>query len=246
MLLSEPPRSGADLNFTLFGFPVRVHPLFWLVSVLMCLSATEGNPALVLSWVIASFISILVHELGHAVAIRHYGWNAWITLHGLGGLASYRPTYHNPRVQIMISLAGPFAGFLLAAVVVALMYASHHPVNFHFDRENLLWWTFTGVENRKLRIWEFVNDMLFINIWWGLVNLLPIYPLDGGQVAHEAFQLSGRRDALRAALQLSMAAGILVAVWALYKKDNYLAIMFGYLTFMNYQMLQAYTGRRGW
>ena len=72
MLLGEPPRTGGDLNFQLFGIPVRVHPLFWLIAVLLGISG-DPQPAEILLWVVAVFVSILVHELGHALTMRAFG-----------------------------------------------------------------------------------------------------------------------------------------------------------------------------
>jgi hypothetical protein len=109
VILSEPARTPYDLNFSLLGIPVRVHPMFWLVALLL---GFRGNPKpqeLVL-WVAVVFVSILVHELGHALAARAHGWEPWITLHGFGGLASYRPTRQTPRSRILITLAGPAPG----------------------------------------------------------------------------------------------------------------------------------------
>ena len=114
MLLGEPPRTQADLNFSLLGIPVRVHPLFWLVALL--LGRNLGDAGSVLSWIVAVFLSILIHELGHAAVMRAYGFHPWITLYGFGGLASYdhgnayRSKGSQPLGQILICLAGPAAG----------------------------------------------------------------------------------------------------------------------------------------
>ena len=245
MLLSEPPRGPGDINFALLGIPVRVHPFFWLMSVLMCLRATEGDPRLVISWVVASFVSILVHEMGHALAIRHFGWQPWVTLYGMGGLASYQPTRHDARTQILISFAGPGAGFVFAAVITAVLYATGHPVKYAFDGPMFIDWQIAGIESHSLRLWDFVEYLLYINIWWGLVNLLPVYPLDGGNIARELLS-SRSADGLRASLQLSIVTAIMVAGYGWVKlQSGFMAIFFGYLAFMSYQMLQSYSGRGG-
>ena len=96
MLLGEPPPSPGDLHFRLFGFPVRVHPFFWLITVVLNIRTVLTLPPL-LAWVAAVFIGILVHELGHAFAMRHYGQDPWITLYGLGGLTSARSAAYGGR-----------------------------------------------------------------------------------------------------------------------------------------------------
>ena len=124
MLLGEPARTAGDLNFSLFGIPVRVHPFFWLITLFLGPIRSQRPDILyaVLAWILAVFISILIHELGHALVQRAYGYRPWITLYGLGGLASYDPAaVYQPRGsptvrQILISAAGPGAGFLMQVI----------------------------------------------------------------------------------------------------------------------------------
>ena len=72
------------------------------------------------------FVSILVHELGHAFVQRYFGGRPWITLYGFGGLASCNDCDRSPRSQIIISLAGPLAGFLFAVVVMIGVWLAGH------------------------------------------------------------------------------------------------------------------------
>src|SRR3954464_9130641 len=88
MFLGEPPASQADLHFRVFGFPVRVHPLFWIVSLLMGLGSGPADPQRTLVWVAVVFVSVLLHELGHGSVQKFYGGHPWITLYSFGGLAS--------------------------------------------------------------------------------------------------------------------------------------------------------------
>jgi Zn-dependent protease len=81
MFLAEPQPTAFDLRFQIFGFPVRVHPAFFLMPLILGGGLLQGdNPGstgvnfLVLTAVF--FVSILVHELGHALAMRFYGESA--------------------------------------------------------------------------------------------------------------------------------------------------------------------------
>jgi len=85
VFLGEPPRSQGDFQFPIAGFNIRVTPWFWLATAL--LGIRNDDPRLVVVWVIAVFISIVIHELGHAFAFRYYGYNAHIVLYHFGGLA---------------------------------------------------------------------------------------------------------------------------------------------------------------
>jgi len=260
MLLGEPPRSQADLNFTLFGIPVRVHPFFWLVAVFLGIGirAGPGEHVLIplLIWVVAVFLSILLHEMGHAAAMRAYGFRPWITLYGLGGLTSYNQAGpyaskgDRPLGRIVISAAGPAAGFLFAGLIVGVLMLTGLVTKIEFG--GLIGIDFRYDVNRfgSVRALFFVDQLLFINIAWGLINLLPVYPLDGGQIARELFTLKRPREGIRWSLQLSIVVAAGFAVWAIAKWGRggiFVAVLFGYLAFSSYMALQAYEGRnRPW
>ena len=89
---------------------------------------------------------------------------------------------------------------------------------------------------------ELIFDLLYINIFWGLVNLLPIYPLDGGQIAHEVLSVVNPRDGLRQSLWLSVIVAAGLAVLAGTRlQDKFLAIFFGYFAYTSYMTLQQPT-----
>ena len=249
MLLGEPPRTQADLNFSLFGIPVRVHPFFWLVGAI--LGSRSDNASELISWIVALFVAILFHELGHALVMRAYGFYPSITLYGLGGLASYnQPGGYQSRGfgalgQILISLAGPGAGFLLAALMVAGIKISGHQIEFQLG----------GPLGRMIHLGHigspvfrgFLLQMFFINIVWGIVNLLPVYPLDGGQVAREVFLKLNLYDGIRQSLRLSMITAVALAAFGLLQwKSPFMALLFGFLAYDNYKQLQSHGGRGPW
>jgi Zn-dependent protease len=259
MILGEPPPTQGDLHFRLFGFPVRVHPFFWLVTLLLGLQLEQ--PVKILIWIIVVFVSILVHELGHAFLQRYYGGRPWITLYSFGGLASCNDCNRAPWPQIIISLAGPVAGFILAGLVIAVVALTGHAIGFalsaHRDLDALM------IRNdiasiilqplvvidayfepyRSAPVNQTVADMLQVNILWGVLNLLPIYPLDGGRITRELFTLWDARSGIIQSLQLSAGAAVLVAAYAVLKSQIFMALMFGFLAFGSFQMLQAYRNR---
>src|SRR5512147_2302977 len=83
MLFQPPPPTRYDLRFSIAGIPVTVHPLFWLIALLL---GSSGDLLLIPIWVAVVFISILIHELGHAFAFRRFGQRSQIILHFAGGL----------------------------------------------------------------------------------------------------------------------------------------------------------------
>jgi Zn-dependent protease len=245
MLLGEPAPTPADLHFRLFGFPVRVHPLFWLVALLLGMPSGENaDPLNTLIWVAVVFVSILVHELGHAFVQRFYGGRPWITLYSFGGLASCKDCDNRPISQILISAAGPVAGFALAAVVVAVLWALGHLRGIEASLIPIDWipfdWEYAASHGKWSPRDSLIWDLLQVNILWGLLNLLPIYPLDGGRIARELFTLRNARAGIIRSLQLSMATAAVVAAYALLRERFFTCVMFAFLAYGNYQALQAY------
>ena len=129
MFLAEPPPSQGDIHFSLLGFPVRIHPFFWLITAMMGLSGggEKVDPIYFLSWVVAVTLCILLHELGHAVFMRELGYEASIVLYSFGGLAIPRGRRAGSREpgawgHIVILLAGPGSGFMLSALLVLVLH----------------------------------------------------------------------------------------------------------------------------
>ena len=240
-MFGEVPTTPYDLRFSLGGIPVRVHPMFWLFTLILGMSK---NPRVVIIWLAVVFVSILIHELGHAAMSRFYGWHSHIVLYSFGGLAYHDPHRHYPRREMIISLAGPAAGFALAAVVVVIMQATGHPIKFTWGLPRIVTWEYDELPNSILD--TAVHFLLFVNIWWGLVNLLPVLPLDGGRIASEMLMDLRVPDAMAKTLTLSIIAAVGVAIFAFTQlQEWYVALMFGYLAYTDYMTLQQFTGRGG-
>lgn len=249
MLQSVTP-TRFDLRFSIAGIPVRVHPLFWLIALL--LGANSGHPLMILVWVAVVFISILIHELGHAFAFRRYGQPSHILLHMTGGLTvpesvpwagGYTSVGLTPNQHIFVSLAGPFAGFALAGLVLAVGAALGGTIIFT---------TLLGLIPFPLVImpqgFGIFNDIfvtfLWVNIFWGIINLLPVYPLDGGHVTRYFLIQRDPWNGLRTSLWISVIAGGTLAVFGfIFLGSIYMAFLFGLLAFQSFQMVQAMAGR---
>jgi len=239
VLLTEPPRTRFDLTFTVAGIPVRVHPLFWLVAALLGYSA--GDAVFMLIWVGVVFVSILVHEFGHALAMRIYGETPRVVLHALGGLTIAEPTAWGrtwanvspgSRQQILISAAGPGAGFLLAGLTVVVMVVAA------FGAIQL---PGSLLESSGLRyLSALITSVLWVNVGWGVINLLPVYPLDGGNISRQLFLLADPLGGVRKSLWLSVGAGAAAAVFGLLVMNSvYIGMLFGMLAFSSYGLLRS-------
>jgi len=251
LLFQQPPLTQYDLQFSIAGIPVRVHPLFWLIAILF--GSAGGSLLFVPIWVFVIFISILIHELGHAFAFRRYGQRSHIVLHIGGGLTipesvswggGWASVALSRGQEIFISLAGPFAGFLFAAIIITSVLltggsvATYHLLGF-IPLPLVALIPYGGALLGTL-----VQQLLWVNIFWGLINLVPVQPLDGGNVARNIFLQYDPWDGVRKALWLSVIAGSLVALVGLIAfRSLYMALLFGFLAYQSYQSVQGRYGR---
>jgi stage IV sporulation protein FB len=240
-----------DLKFRLLGVPVRIHPLFWAVAMVM--GWQKNDLPLVMLWVLCVLLSILVHEYGHALMSRAFGYSASIVLWGMGGLCYSQGERQSPRERLAVVFAGPGAGFVLCGLVMLVgtvlfgitpvghLQAAGSIVGLGDDSEVAIRIVrILGGESARRFAYYSYRFLVFINLYWGLLNLLPIWPLDGGQAAQVLLSLYDRQRGQRWShiLALLVAGGLALVVYQL-SKDMFLTIFFGYFALVNYQMLQT-------
>lgn len=212
-----------DLQFTLFRIPVRVHPLFWLMGLAM--GWMPDYPRLMFLWVLCLFVSILIHELGHALTAEWFGWRSHVLLYHFGGLAFFDPDYRvsQPRL-IAVAFAGPGAGFLLYGLVLSLlMLLSAYRVPLSDEARFV------------------IRNLIWINLWWGLVNLLPVYPLDGGRICQSLLIQFRARDPDRKthAIGATVAGAVAILAYQYQFGGMYVVVLFALLCIQNVQLLQG-------
>lgn len=229
-------------RFSLFGIPVEVQPFFWVLCAFLggALHANSSEDFLALAlFMLAAFVSILIHELGHALTGRRLGGgSAHIQLNSFGGLAFNRGGRFNRQQRFWMIAAGPGAGFLfLLSILLGLAlifggqdvtaYAARVIVgaDLPFQTDDLI-----SFLREKPFIHLFISHLLWINFWWGILNLLPVMPLDGGQIT-DLFVRPQRR-----VYQIGfIAAATMAAVGFFWLNATYTGVLFGYLAWKNYQ-----------
>lgn len=241
-MLGMPEITPYDLRFRLFDVPVRVNPWFWLVMLMISGESSELLNAIV--FVGVAFVSILAHEFGHGLSSRRLGIEpTGIVLYAMGGLCAYPRVHDRPGPRLIVLLCGPGAGFALLGLV--LLWAKLACGIAPMDAMAIV-----GVGNGEplnaigrlpspigLRL-AFVY-LLEINFWWGVLNLLPIWPLDGGQVAGVLLRMANPRHGTRWGHVISLlTAGAIAVFWGL-QEQYMMALWFGLFGFLNFKMLQS-------
>jgi Zn-dependent protease len=182
------------------------------------LGARLERPDLIAIWVAVVFVSVLVHELGHAVIGRVFGLVPQIELHGMGGTTSWVAGRDVGHARAMaISVAGPFAGFALAAVLLLLTRLGFNPQSFHARVALSFAWQ--------------------VNLYWGIFNLAPMLPLDGGNVLRSGLNLLTKGRGEKPARIISIGIGAVLVAYAVYRRELWLGALGAFFTWAN---LQAY------
>lgn len=181
------------IKFSVFAIPVTVRPSFWIVAGL--LGYTLERPSLIAIWIAIVFVSILVHELGHALTARRFGAATAITLTTLGGLTSWQVPEGKlaPGRRAAVAAAGSAVGIVLGLMVLA-GYLLIRPAG--------------GMAA------VIVNMIVWVNVGWGVLNWLPIRPLDGGHLLQSLLEATTPKHAEGIANGVFLLTSVVAAVLA--------------------------------
>jgi stage IV sporulation protein FB len=214
---------SAKPHFSIAGIPVRVEPVFLVIAGLWGLRWLDYGFDIVLVWIACAFISILVHELGHGFALKAFGQRSAIVLHGFGGVTiSPRRAALSRARSIIVSVAGSVTALLVLWLPCRTLLGSD------WGYEQLIDYATNG----RLNFWFPLYFLAFQNLWWSLVNLLPIRPLDGGNVTAELF-------GIHLARRISVGVAIGGAVFAFLNDQGYGGFFALFLALSNYQEIRA-------
>lgn len=202
---------GAARIFRVFGIDVFVHST-WLLFAAYELS-TRANAYSSQFWNVAEYLSVfvivLLHEFGHALACRSVGGRAErIMLWPLGGIAYVAPP-PRPGAHLWSIAAGPLVN--VALLPITMLSAIYVETLFpHASRD----------------FYHFVDMVTFVNWVLLIFNMLPIYPLDGGQVLRSLlWYVVGPVRSLMAAAFIGLIGAGAGMMWALSRQDVWLVIM---------------------
>lgn len=209
--------------FRLFGFDVRVRAGFMIFLGLIVFLYQDGF-GLWLAGSIAVFT--LLHELGHAIAARSSGANASISLDFLAGYTSFQPTRPIPRIRrALISAAGPFTQIAISVGVLAAMGVNPLSVDSarQSDAAAAIWWAGPVI---------------------GLMNLIPVLPLDGGHLAQTGLEviLGDRAFRVMAIASLTLTVGAAIFMFSTGRGD--FGIFIAFLLMSQWQLVQITSPKR--
>ncbi len=244
----------ATLHFRLWGIPVSIYPISWVILFLLggglrMESADQFSNALL--FMVAGMLCLLVHEMGHALTGRRLtGCLPSIEIAGMGGL-TYTPRLPQTRLgYFLLVAAGPLASLLLGVLAGALfglqighvgegiLLALTAPLGIEPPMEVALD-TMMRVQQANIPtlLLVFYLQLFTVCVWWTLFNLLPIYPLDGGKMLGTL--LGSNRAAGYVGLGVSTLLLAAVTAWAVFGHGSLFNVFIvGYLAYINYRMMK--------
>jgi Zn-dependent protease len=206
------------VRFSLFGIPVQIQPFFWVTLAAIGGALWADSQQAVLHtalFMLAGFFSILIHELGHALTGRKFGAYSSITLEAFGGYASFSGTRFSRLQHFLVTAAGPAIQILLGIAV---------------------WFAIEQLPRLNDDTFYFLRTLRNISLFWALLNLLPVIPLDGGHMLNAI--LGPKR--IKITLRISIVVAILVGL-TLFRATGSLLfpIFLGIFAWQAYQALRG-------
>lgn len=207
-----PTKSGAIRLFRLWGIEVFLHWSWFLVAVYSISTRVKyyDSPLWGAAEYFALMLFVLMHEFGHSTACRSVGGEAdQIVLWPLGGVAYVNPP-QRPGATLWSIAAGPLVNVALAPVLFGLLWYARS----------------AGWGERLPDAFEFVRSITVINLGLLIFNLLPIYPLDGGQILRSVLWYPlGRARSLMTATVIGLIGGVALVAYAYYVKSLWLGVI---------------------
>jgi Zn-dependent protease/predicted transcriptional regulator len=178
---------GAFKLGSISGIGIFIHWSFsLLIAYIVYSNYKNGQNTSEILWsvlfVLSIFMTVLLHELGHALAAKRYNINTKrITLLPIGGLAELETIPEKPMEELVVALAGP---------LVNLGFAFLTSLIIEFPSLENMASMLTGVINSQ----NFLLNFFLVNLWLVLFNLIPAFPMDGGRVLRALLAFKLRRE----------------------------------------------------
>ncbi len=192
----------------IFGIDLYIHATFpllfvWVGFVYWVQTGTLEGVLFGLSFIAVLFVCVVLHEYGHALTARRYGIGTrHITLLPIGGLAMLERMPKEPRQEIVVALMGPAVNVAIALALFLVLAV-------------------TGgggeIMEPSLMPANFLQSVLYANIFLAVFNMLPAFPMDGGRVLRAALSMRlGRLQATRLAARIGQGLALLFGLLGLF------------------------------
>jgi stage IV sporulation protein FB len=193
--------------------PIHIFPFFWFL-ILMIGWLNSASILGTVIWSVVILFSVLIHEYGHALTALMFGQRAEINLVGLGGLTKRQGPQLARWKEFIIVLNGPIAGFIIFVLAYYLL-------NFVGGKKNILIYALEVAIN--------------VNLFWTILNLLPVLPLDGGHLLRILLEGAFGIRGLKLAFFISIVLASLIGIYFFLIQQILMGALFLMLAFESYR-----------
>jgi len=204
------------IRFSLFSIPVRIELWFWVTTAFLggAFDATNQEALLgTATFMLAAFISVLIHEMGHALTIKRFKQPTQVVLTFMGGYATYPPGILTRKRSFLVTLAGPALQLVFG---IGIIFLSEY------------------LPSQGKQVDIFFANLIWISIIWAVFNCLPIYPMDGGQMLSAVL---GPRRA-KVVHMTGIVTAAIIGMLALLTGGLFITIFMGMFAYQNFQYYQ--------
>ena len=160
------------------GIALYVHATFLLLLAWVAVGEYQSSRSVSAAlggviFVLAVFVTVILHELGHALTARRYGITTRdITLLPIGGVARLERMPRDPKQEMLVAIAGPAVNLAIAGLLYLVLHFTGGIPAF-LDSASL---------SASFLQRTFLARLLAVNLWLVVFNLIPAFPMDGGRV----------------------------------------------------------------
>lgn len=189
-----------------FGIKIKVHWTFlflilWIVFDELKRGGTTESILFNIAFVIAVFICVILHEMGHALTAKRFGIQTKkVTLLPIGGMASMERLPESPKQELLVVLAGPLVNIAIALILFFIV-----PVQELYRNKVLE----SIQEPMSFTLQNFLFYLFVVNVGLAVFNFIPAFPMDGGRIFRAVLSLKLNRVK---ATQIATVIGQLIAV----------------------------------
>ena len=227
------------ISFTLFRVQITIHPSLWVMLILLGWLFVGFSTGLerVALFSVALFFCLLIHEMGHAVVGRYLGGGQpEVLLAWLGGDCC-NETARLTRLQgVLMTLAGPLSSLLPVLIIAAILSCSLG--SFSEGVSETLDFITGHASGRLAELFPpmmlvFAIYLVQVCVCWSLLNLLPVFPLDGGQVMH------GLMNSAQSMHRISLLFACVFALCFVLLGSLWMGLIMSTLAILNYCCMRA-------
>ena len=209
-----------SLRFRIGPIPVQIELFHFLSVLLLGIPESDFGSRYLLLWGAIALVSVLAQELVHAVALVRMRRNPEVVLHSLGTLTVHTGTL-TARQRILVHLLGPVVMLALVGIPARIWYE--------------------GFSGHSIFVWRVAYDLYWVNFWWSIINLVPVWPFHGGQAFVGVTQLRSGRTNWPVVHWVSIVVASGLGIYALVQKEDnlYVFLLAAIIAIQNFLRLRG-------